>query len=114
MHLLVTCSGLSNTGRLTSQAAQFLVQRHPGRVSWVEVQEPPDDLRERVDEATGIIILNGCADCCATKKLRSAGIDAGSELVATELGIQKNGMAEVRFCEIETVVGAVLTALSRG
>lgn len=114
MTLLVTCSGISNTGRLTSLAAQSLILRHPGRVTWVDVQKPPDELRERADEATGIIILNGCADCCATKKLRSAGIDAGSELVATELGIRKNGMAEVRFCEIETVVGAVLTALCRG
>jgi uncharacterized metal-binding protein len=113
MQLLVTCSGLSNTGRLTSQAAQVLVQRYPGRVSWVEVQKPPGELKGRADEVDGIIILNGCNDCCATRKLRSAGIDTGSELIATELGIRKNGTAEVRFSEIETVVGALLTLIGR-
>ena len=32
---LVTCSGISNTGKLTTQAAQVLLQRKPGHYVWM-------------------------------------------------------------------------------
>jgi uncharacterized metal-binding protein len=114
MTLLVTCSGLSNTGRLTAQAAQYLLQIAPGRISWVQAQKSPEELADLAGDADEVIILNGCADCCATKKLRSAGVAGGCELIVTTLGIQKNGMAEVLFPEIEQVAGAVMKTIRRG
>lgn len=108
MTLIVTCSGLSNTGRLTAQAAQFLLQKDPARIHWVPAQSPPEDLNERAGDAEEVIILNGCTDRCATKKLRAAGVAGGTELIVTDIGIEKNGMAEVRFAEIGIVAGAVM------
>jgi uncharacterized metal-binding protein len=35
----VTCSGISNTGKLTTQAAQILLQRHPGRYVWMHAKQ---------------------------------------------------------------------------
>lgn len=108
MTLLVTCSGLSNTGRLTAQAAQFLLQKDPGRIAWVPAQNPPEDLTDLAGDAEEVIILNGCTDRCATKKLRATGFAEGTELIVTDLGIEKNGMAEVRFAEIGIVAVAVM------
>jgi uncharacterized metal-binding protein len=53
-------------------------------------------------------VLDGCTDCCATKKLTAAGITPDLHIIATELGIVKNGMADVKYDEIETVVRAIM------
>jgi uncharacterized metal-binding protein len=114
MTLLVTCSGLSNTGRLTAQAAQFLLQKDPGSIVWVPAQKSPEDLNDIAGDARKVIILNGCTDRCATKKLRAAGFAEGTELIVTDLGIEKKGMDEVRFAEIGIVAMAVMDIIRNG
>ncbi len=81
---LVTCSGLSNTGKLTARAG-MLVDR--------------------------VLALDGCEDTCALKKLREIGVEPDLHVVATGCGIVKNGMAEPRFDEIERLAGAVIEAI---
>jgi uncharacterized metal-binding protein len=111
---LLTCSGVSNTGKLSSQAAQALLMRQPGRVTWVRATRPPEELAAEATEAEHLVILNGCHDCCATKKVRAAGVpDSGTEIIITDLGVEKNGMAEVSFAEIETVVRALTELMNR-
>ena len=107
-YALVTCSGVSNTGKLTTQVAQILLQRKPGRYVWVHVKQSSVMLDAELGDAEKVIVLDGCADCCATKKLTTAGYKYNCHIIATELGIEKNGMAEVRFDEIEKVIGAIL------
>lgn len=108
MIIIVTCSGVSNTGKLTAQAARILLQRKPGQYMWVQAGQSAAMLGAEPGSAEKVIVLDGCADCCATKKLNAAGHHADSHIIATELGIEKNGMAEVRFDEIEKVIGAIL------
>lgn len=105
---LVTCSGVSNTGKLTTQAAQVLLQRRPGQYVWVHARQSAVMLDAELGGAEKVIVLDGCADCCATKKLMAAGHRSDCHIVATELGIERNGMAEVRFDEIEKVIAAIL------
>ncbi len=113
MTLLVTCSGISNTGRLTTLAAHHLIQRDPGCISWVPVQKSPEIIRSLIGDETESIVLNGCPDCCATKKLRENGLFPGIELKVTDLGIQKDGMAEVQYAEIEIVARAIREILQK-
>jgi uncharacterized metal-binding protein len=107
MKALVTCSGISNTGKLTTQAAQVLLQRKPGTYLWMHAKQSAGSLESEARDAECIIVLDGCTDCCATKKLTAAGIVADIHLIATELGIVKNGMADVQYSEIETVLFAI-------
>jgi len=113
MTLLVTCSGISNTGRLTTQAAQYLLLKDSGRFTWVPVQRSPEVLRNLISDEAGALVLNGCSDCCATKKLREHGLYQGTELKVTDLGILKKGMAEVQYDEIEIVVSAIREILQK-
>jgi uncharacterized metal-binding protein len=114
MILLVTCSGVSNTGKLTTQAAQTLMQRWPGRYQWTHVKKSAASLGEEVRGAECIVVIEGCHDCCASKKLAGTSATPGCHIIATDLGIEKNGMADVQFPEIEQVVSAVRTRLSEG
>ena len=108
--LLVTCSGISNTGRLTTLAAQTLQIRQPGRFEWIPASRPGTDLKDNAGTHERILVLDGCGDCCGMKKLAATGNDADVHLITTTLGITKNGMAEVTYQEIETICRAVTGA----
>ncbi|MDD1683939.1 MAG: putative zinc-binding protein [Methanoregula sp.] len=105
---LVTCSGVSNTGRLTTQAAQILLQRKTGQYIWIHARQSTASLQLEIGDADELIVLDGCGDCCAKKKLSSSRIAPDHHIIATELGVEKKGMGEVQYDEIEKVVRAVM------
>jgi uncharacterized metal-binding protein len=107
---LITCSGLSNVGRLTTAVGQQLLMRRPGRIEWVRAQAGPEAIAAAVDNADLVIALDGCEDCCGSRKAAEAGVEPSVHIKAIDLGIVKDGRAEVRYGEIETVVQAVLEA----
>jgi len=105
---LVTCSGISNTGKLTTQAALSLLQRKPGQYVWMHTKQSASTLEAEVRSAEQVIVLDGCTDCCAHKKLTATGLVPDIHIITTELGITKNGMADVQYHEIEKVVEAII------
>jgi uncharacterized metal-binding protein len=105
---LVTCSGISNTGKLTTQAALMLMQRRPGQYVWMHAKQSTATLEADIGGAEQVIVIDGCRDCCAKKKLSSSRIVPHCHIIATELGIEKNGMCEVQYDEIEKVVRAII------
>jgi uncharacterized metal-binding protein len=107
-YALVTCSGISNTGKLTTQAAQVLLQRKPGQYIWMHAKQSTATLEAEIGDADEVIVIDGCGDCCAKKKLSSSRIAPDHHIIATELGIEKMGMGEVKYDEIETVVRAIM------
>jgi uncharacterized metal-binding protein len=107
MKLLITCSGLSNTGRLTTQVAALLISRHPTDFTWLKASTDPENISNAAIDADLIIIIEGCSDRCASKKIIDLGIKGDFLLVATELGIEKNVMADVQWNDVEKMLGAV-------
>jgi uncharacterized metal-binding protein len=112
MIVLVTCSGISNTGKLTTQAALALMQQCPGRYQWTHVKKSAASLEDEVRDADRVFVIDGCHDCCATKKLAATTAILQGHIIATDLGIEKNGMADVQFFEIDQVVTAVRTTVA--
>jgi len=108
--VLVTCSGVSNTGKLTTQAALALMQRRPGHYVRVDAKQSAATLETELSDADRIIVVDGCRECCAMKKMPVSPAVPPVHIIATDLGIEKNGMAEVRFPEIETLANAVRDA----
>jgi uncharacterized metal-binding protein len=105
---LITCSGISNTGRLTTEAALTLMQRMPGRFVWMHAHQSAESFEGEVGDAEQVIVIDGCKDCCAKKKLFASRIATHRHIITTELGITKNGMADVQFHEIEKVIDAIM------
>jgi len=110
---LITCSGLSNVGRLTTAIGQQLLMRWPGRIEWVRAQAGPAAITNAALGADLVIALDGCEDCCGSRRMAEAGVAPGVQLRAIDLGIVKDGRAEVQYSEIETVMRAVLDAADR-
>lgn len=106
-YALVTCSGISNTGKLTTQAATILMQRKPGQYVWMHAKQSAATLEAEIGDAEQVIVIDGCTDCCAKKKLSASSLIPHHHIITTELGIEKKGMGEVQYYEIEKVVAAV-------
>jgi len=83
------------------------MQQRPWRYQWTHVKKSAASLEDEVRDADRVIVIDGCHDCCATKKLVGTTISPHGHIVATDLGIEKKGKAEVQFAEIERVVAAV-------
>ncbi len=105
---LVTCSGISNTGKLTTQAAIMLMQRRPGQYVWMHAKQSTATLEAEIGDAEQVIVIDGCTDCCAKKKLSASRLAPHCHIIATDLGIEKKGMGEVEYDEIEKIVRAVM------
>ena len=108
---LITCSAISNVGRLTTAIGQQLLVRRPGRVEWVRARTGPAAIADATLDADLVIALDGCEDSCGSKKMVEAGVAPAVLIRATDLGFVKDGRAEVTFHEIETVMLAVYRAM---
>lgn len=113
MTAFITCSGISNTGKLTTHVAIALMRNDPISFEWARAQEEPARIREVMNGEDLVVVLDGCTDCCAKKKLQSLGITPVMAVTATELGVVKNGMADPTYTEINLVMQGVRQALAR-
>jgi len=114
MKSLITCSGFSNTGRLTSQVATILMSRYPATFTWVKAHQWGENIADAVEDADLVIVLEGCSDHCASKKIIDMEIKADIHLVATELGVEKKGMAGVQWSDVEKVLTAIEQKINGG
>jgi len=109
---IVACSGVSNAGKLTAQTGEMLLRCSCGAVeACIAVTRPTAALEAAARHADRILVLDGCGDCCGRKKIQALGVEPHLHLVATDCGIEKNGMADPRFDEIERLSAAVLKAI---
>jgi uncharacterized metal-binding protein len=109
--ILLTCSGVSNTGKLTTQVAGILAQKEPDLFEGhLHAKQSTRDM-EVVINGRKVVVIDGCGDHCAAKKLKSLCITPHIHIIATEEGIEKKGMADPKFDEIETLVAVVRKAV---
>jgi uncharacterized metal-binding protein len=98
---LLTCSGISHTGQLTTYAANDLRQRYPWMITrHIQLTTLSRSLKEEVEGEDCLVIVDGCEECCAKKRMDALEIDPVLYIVATREGITKRGMEEVRYDEI--------------
>ncbi len=108
--LIFACSGLSNTGKLTMQAASALAFRRPDMYRAAAAHKGVDAAEDAVSEGFRIMALDGCTDRCATKKLGEAGMQAEVYLMVTELGIEKTRPSDLKPEYIEKIIRAIKDA----
>ena len=100
--LLLTCSGISHTGQLTTMTGnslrcrnQVLVTRH---LQLTALKRP---LEKEIQDGECLIAVDGCEECCAKKRMDMIGKTPDAYIVATREGIIKRGMEEPRYDEID-------------
>ena len=104
--VLVTCSGISNTGKCTDRAAMLFRQRMP---HLLEEHIAASSLPELSPGALAgcrecrVMVVDGCGDACAAKTAALCGLAVDIHVIATDHGIVKAGMDEPRFADIDSL-----------
>lgn len=108
--LIFACSGLSNTGKLTMQAASALAFRRPDMYRTAAAHKGVDSVEDAISDGFRILALDGCTDQCATKRLEEAGLKADIYMMVTELGIKKTSPSDVKPEYIDKIIRAIKEA----
>ena len=112
--LLFACSGGSNVGQISNDAAKALDQLGQGSffcLIGVGAQLP--NFVERIKkDGTTVVAIDGCGVACAKKALENVGATADAYVVVTDLGIEKGHHFNHTQEEVGKTAQAVVDALS--
>jgi uncharacterized metal-binding protein len=112
--MILACSGGSNVGQLSNQAAIELTQEGFGKMFCLAgIGAHLGGFVQSAKDVPQMIAIDGCEQACAKKTLDHAEIPIKSYLVLTDLGIQKNKEFNLKRDEIEAVKTAVKGACTR-
>lgn len=88
--MILACSGGSNVGQLTNQAAVELTREGFGTMFCLAgLGGGIPGMVKAARDAGQVTVLDGCAVGCAKAILEQAGLPLGDYLVVTDLGIDK-------------------------
>jgi uncharacterized metal-binding protein len=112
--MILACSGGSNVGQLTNQAAVELTREGFGKMSCLA--GIGGELMGFIHSAMTspvVVVIDGCPIGCGKACFEKADVPLKAYLVLTELGIEKNGDLELKAEEIDRVKEAVKQAVAR-
>jgi uncharacterized metal-binding protein len=106
--MILACSGGSNVGQLSNQAAVELTQEGFGRLSCLAgLGAHLSGFVLSARDITELVIIDGCEVGCAKGVLEHAEVPLRTYLVITDLGIGKNKDMNLKREEIDRVKEAV-------
>jgi uncharacterized metal-binding protein len=112
--MILACSGGSNVGQLSNQAAVELTQEGFGKMFCLAgIGGHLNGFVQSAKDVPQMVAIDGCALGCTKAVLEQAQVPLQAYLVLTDLGIEKNKDFSLRRADIDKVKGAVKDACSR-
>ena len=112
--LLFACSGGSNVGQISNDAAKALDQLGQGSFFCLigVGAQLPNFIERTKKEGTTVVAIDGCSVACAKKALENVGATADVYVDVTALGIEKGHHFNHTREEVGQVAQAVADALN--
>ena len=109
--MILACSGGSNVGQLSNQAAVELTQEGFGKIFCLAgIGGKLQGFIQSAKDVPEMVVIDGCELGCAKATLEQAGVQLKTYLVLTDLGISKNKDFNLKREEVEQVKGAIKQA----
>ncbi|MGA8180025.1 MAG: putative zinc-binding protein [Desulfobacterales bacterium] len=109
--MILACSGGSNVGQLSNQAAIELTQEGFGKMFCLAgIGGQLSGFVRSAKDVPAMVAIDGCEVGCAKAILDHAEIPTKNYLVLTELGIEKNKDFDLKAEDIRKVKAAVRSA----
>jgi len=106
--MILACSGGSNVGQLSNQAAIELTQEGFGKMFCLSgIGGHLSGFVQSAKDVPAMVAIDGCEVGCAKAILDHAEIQTKNYLVLTELGIEKNKDFKLKAEEIQKVKAAI-------
>lgn len=102
--MILTCSGGSNVGQLSNQAAVELTQEGFGRMFCLAgIGGQLSGFTQSAKDVPDMVVVDGCATGCARATLEQAGVPLRKYLVLTDLDLEKNKDFNLKREELDRV-----------
>ena len=109
--MILACSGGSNVGQLSNQAAIELAQEGFGKMFCLAgIGGQLGGFVQSAKDVPAMVAIDGCEVGCAKAILENAEIPTKNYLVLTQLGIEKNKDFNLKADDIQKVKAAVRSA----
>jgi uncharacterized metal-binding protein len=109
--MILACSGGSNVGQLSNQAAIELTQEGFGKMFCLAgIGGNLGGFVQSAKDVPAMVTIDGCELGCAKAILEHAEIPAKNYLVLTDLGIEKNKDFNLKAEDIQKVKAAIRSA----
>jgi uncharacterized metal-binding protein len=109
--MILACSGGSNVGQLSNQAAVELTQEGFGKMYCLAgIGGQLKGFVQSAKDVPIIAAIDGCSMGCAKAILKNAGIPNYNYIVLTDFGIEKNKNFNLSDDDVSKVKAAVRTA----
>ncbi|MEW6078173.1 MAG: putative zinc-binding protein [Thermodesulfobacteriota bacterium] len=106
--MILACSGGSNVGQLSNQAAIELTQEGFGKMFCLAgIGGLISGFVQSARDVPTLVVVDGCQVGCARAILKNAGIPLKNYLVITDEGIEKNKNFHLERMDIDRVKAAV-------
>jgi uncharacterized metal-binding protein len=113
--MILSCSGGSNVGQLTNQAAVELTREGFGKMFCLAgIGGQLSGFVQSAKDISQMVAIDGCAVGCAKAILEQAEVPLKNYIVVTELGIEKNKDFNLKEEDIRKVKEAVIIAQEDG
>jgi len=112
--LIYACSGGSNVGQITNDAAKELTRLGVGKMACVvglaaHIAAFEDGARE----ADKLVVIDGCEKACAAIAVKHLGFSPDVQVIATDLGIEKQPNFDYSRDCVALVAGEVARLLGK-
>ncbi len=109
--MILACSGASNVGQLSNQAAIELTQEGFGKMFCLAgIGGKLQGFVQSAKDVPQMVAVDGCELGCAKATLEQAGVPLKTYLLLTDLGIKKNKDFNLQREDIDKVKGAIKQA----
>lgn len=106
--MILACSGGSNVGQLSNQAAIELTQENFGKMFCLAgIGGQLSGFVQSAKDTDTMVAIDGCELGCAKAILKQAGVLLTNYLVITDLGIEKNKNFNLKTEDVTKVKNAV-------
>ena len=106
--MILACSGGSNVGQLSNQAAVELTQEGFGKIFCLAgIGGKLQGFVQSAKDVPEMVAIDGCELGCAKATLEQAGVTLKTYVVLTDLGIKKNKDFNLKREEIKQVKEAI-------
>jgi uncharacterized metal-binding protein len=113
--MILSCSGGSNVGQLSNQAAVELTQEGFGKMFCLAgIGARLSGFVQSAKDVPNMVVLDGCDVGCSRGILAQAEVPLKNYLVLTDMGIEKNKNFTLDPNDIEKVKQAVKAKVSEG
>ena len=109
--MLISCSGASNLGRLSNQAAVELTMEGFGELFCLAgIGANLTGFVQSAKDAKEMIVIDGCDSACGKAILEKAGVPLKKHLIISQMGIRKTGDLNLNPDDLAKVKHAVKLA----